>query len=124
MSHFGRLVKELRAERGLSLAQVARRIGSHKGYVSAIENDQVNPPSVRLIKNYAKLFGRDARELARLAWVDKAPEILREDAERFLEWCRLGRPNSPVLDQALRAAAAKTLPGPAKPSQKSRGSAE
>ena len=86
MSHFGDLVKKLRKEKGLTLEAVAKKIGSHKGYVSGIENDKVNPPSIKIIKKFAKLFGQDARALARLAWVDKAPAILREDAEKFLEW--------------------------------------
>jgi transcriptional regulator with XRE-family HTH domain len=68
------------------LEAVAKKIGSHKGYVSGIENDKVNPPSIKIIKKFAKLFGQDARTLARIAWVDKAPEILREDAENFLDW--------------------------------------
>jgi transcriptional regulator with XRE-family HTH domain len=88
LSHFGDLVKKLRKEKGLTLEAVAKKIGSHKGYVSGIETDKVNPPSVRLIKKFAKLFGQDARVLARLAWVDKAPEILREDAENYLRWCQ------------------------------------
>ena len=88
MSHFGDLVRKLRKEKGITLEAVAKKIGSHKGYVSGIENDKVNPPSVKIIKKYAKLFGQDARALARLAWVDKAPEILSEDAEKFLEWCQ------------------------------------
>ncbi len=87
MSHFGDRVRTLRKEKGLTLDVVAKKIGSHKGYVSGIENDKVNPPSVKIIKKFAKLFGQDARSLARLAWVDKAPAILREDAEEFLEWC-------------------------------------
>jgi len=87
VSHFGDLVKKLRKEHGLTLETVAKKIRSHKGYVSGIENDTVNPPSVKFIKKFAKLFGQDARALARLAWVDKAPEILREDAEAFLRWC-------------------------------------
>jgi transcriptional regulator with XRE-family HTH domain len=86
LSHFGDLVRKLRKEKGITLEAVAKKIGSHKGYVSGIENDKVNPPSVAIIKKFAKLFGQDARVLARLAWVDKAPEILREDAEKFLEW--------------------------------------
>jgi transcriptional regulator with XRE-family HTH domain len=87
VSHFGDLVKKLRQEKGITMEVVARKIGSHKGYVSGIENDKVNPPSVKIIRKYAKLFGQDARALARLAWVDKAPPILREDAEDFLNWC-------------------------------------
>jgi transcriptional regulator with XRE-family HTH domain len=86
LSYFGDLVKKLRKEKGLTLEAVAKKIGSQKGYVSGIENDKVNPPSMKIIKKFAKIFSQDPRTLARLAWVDKAPEILREDAERFLEW--------------------------------------
>ena len=96
MSHFGVLVRKLRKEKGLTLEAVAKKIGSHKGYVSGIENDKVNPPSVKIIKKFAQLFRQDARTLARLAWVDKAPAILREDAEMFLEWVQQKKVPSPV----------------------------
>ena len=85
MSNFGDLVKRLRKERGMTLEQVARKIGSHKGYVSGIENDKVNPPSVKIIKKFAKLFGQDERRLVRIAWADKAPTLIREEAKRFME---------------------------------------
>jgi transcriptional regulator with XRE-family HTH domain len=84
VSNFGDLVKRLRKERGLTLEQVARRIGSHKGYVSGIENDKVNPPSVKIIRKFARLFGRDERGLVRIAWADKAPAIIRDEAQRFM----------------------------------------
>lgn len=87
MSHFGELVRRLRKEKGLTLEAVAAKIGTSKGYVSGIENDKVNPPSVKLIKKYAKLFGENPRHLVRLAWVDKTPAIIKVDAEAFLRWC-------------------------------------
>ena len=84
MSNFGDLVKRLRKERGLTLEAVAKKIGSHKGYVSGIENDKVNPPSVKIIKKFAKLFTQDERTLVRIAWADKAPALIREDAQRVM----------------------------------------
>lgn len=90
MSHFGTLVKRLRQEKNLTLEAVAKKIGSHKGYVSGIENDKVSPPSVKIILKYAKLFGQDHKALVRMAWVDKAPAIIRDDAESFLKWCQTG----------------------------------
>jgi transcriptional regulator with XRE-family HTH domain len=115
VSRFGDLVKKLRHEKGLTLEAVAKKIGSHKGYVSGIENDMVNPPSVKIIKKFAKVFRQDARAMARLAWVDKAPEILREDAENFLKWCQAGSfagmvasspvPKSPVAEDHPSASA-------------------
>jgi transcriptional regulator with XRE-family HTH domain len=105
VSHFGDLVKKLRKEKGLTLEAVAKKIGSHKGYVSGIENDKVNPPSVKIIQKYAKLFGQDARALARLAWVDKAPAILKKDAEEFLRWCQAGEKTEPQHRPAATPAA-------------------
>ena len=87
MSRFGDVIRKLRKEQALTLEAVARKTGTHKGYLSGIETGQVNPPSVRFIRKLAKALGQDARRLARLAWVDKAPEILRDDAEAFLRWC-------------------------------------
>lgn len=84
MSNFGDLMKRLRKERSLTLEAVAKRIGSHKGYVSGIENDKVNPPSVKIIRKFAKLFNQDERSLVRIAWADKAPAIIREDAQRVM----------------------------------------
>src|SRR5439155_13529604 len=84
VSHFGDLVRKFRKEKGLTLEDVAEKIGSHKGYVSGIENDKVNPPSVKIIKKCARLFSQDERTLVRIAWADKAPAIIREDAQRVL----------------------------------------
>jgi transcriptional regulator with XRE-family HTH domain len=118
VSHFGDLVKKLRKEEGLTLETVAKKIGSHKGYVSGIETDKVNPPSIKIIKKFAKLFGQDARALARLAWVDKAPEILREDAEEFLRWVgsKVQSPtaasNVQSAEPHLPASSSKPPPGP------------
>lgn len=79
MSMFGTLVKKCRKEKGLTLEAVAKKIGSHKGYVSGIENDKVNPPSVKVIQKFAKLFGQDVKELTKMAWVDKSPQIIRAE---------------------------------------------
>jgi len=92
LSHFGDRLRKLRQDRGLSLKVVAGAIGTFKGYVCGIEGGKVNPPSVKMIKKIAKLFGQEVRPLVRLAWVDKAPPILRADAEKFLDWIQRRRP--------------------------------
>ncbi len=84
MSNFGDLVKRLRKDKGLTLEAVAKKIGSHKGYVSGIENGKVNPPSVKIIRKFAKLFTQDERTLVRMAWADKAPPLIREEAKRLV----------------------------------------
>src|SRR5262245_57199387 len=84
MSRFGDLVKRLRKERSMTLEQVARKVGSHKGYVSGIENGKVNPPSVKFIRKFARLFSFDEREMVRMAYVDKAPLMIRDEIARAL----------------------------------------
>lgn len=84
MSYFGDLVRKLRKERNMTLEAVARRIGSHKGYVSGIENGKVNPPSVKFIRKFAKLFAWDERQMTIMAYVDKAPKLARDAAEALL----------------------------------------
>jgi len=85
MSGFGDLVKILRKGRGMTLEQVARKIGSHKGYVSGIENGKVNPPSVKFIRKFARVFQHDERQMVRLAYVDKAPKMIKDEARRLLD---------------------------------------
>lgn len=98
MSRFGDLVRRLRKEKGITLEAVAKKIGSHKGYVSGIENDKVNPPSVKIIRKFAKVFGQDEKALVRMAWADKAPAIIREDARRVMAEADLADDdNSPEL---------------------------
>src|SRR5215831_7578626 len=92
VSRFGELVKTLRHGKGLTLEAVAKKVGTHKGYVSGIERGKVSPPSVRMIKKFAKVFGQDEKHLVRLAWVDKAPALIAQDAQDFLKWVELGRP--------------------------------
>jgi transcriptional regulator with XRE-family HTH domain len=103
LTHFGALVKRLRKDRGLTLENVASKIGSHKGYVSGIESGKVNPPSVKLIRKFAKLFGQDERRLVLLAWVDKAPEIIKPVVEPLIASPE-GRPTTltPVVDAIAR----------------------
>lgn len=84
MSSFGDLVRRLRKERGLTLEQVARKIGSHKGYVSGIENGKVNPPSVKFVRKFARLFSHDEKEMVRMSWLDKAPKIIKEELDSAL----------------------------------------
>ncbi|RPH51873.1 MAG: XRE family transcriptional regulator [Planctomycetota bacterium] len=97
MSMFGERMRSLRKERKLTLEQVARKVGTHKGYVSGIETGKVRPPSVKLIRKLAKVFGQDEKSLVRMAWVDKAPPLIRDEAVDFLRWCESRQPPaSPV----------------------------
>jgi transcriptional regulator with XRE-family HTH domain len=77
---FGRHVRELRKRAGMTLEMMARAIRSHKGYVSGIENNKVNPPSVKILKLYARAFRLDeekTQELILMACVEKIPHEVR-----------------------------------------------
>ncbi|MBI2930732.1 MAG: helix-turn-helix domain-containing protein [Planctomycetes bacterium] len=68
----------------MTLEQVAHKIGSHKGYVSGIENGKVNPPSVKFIRKFARIFAYDEKNMVRLATVDKAPALVRDEFRSLL----------------------------------------
>ena len=57
MSNFGDLVKRLRKERSLTLEAVAKKIGSHKGYVSGIENPKA---ALALVQRTLSLLNLEA----------------------------------------------------------------
>lgn len=78
MKDFASVVKEARQEKRLSLQQLAGKLGTHKGYCSGFENRKVNPPSPKIIRKMAKLYGLDVLELLILAHIDKAPKEVRE----------------------------------------------
>jgi len=94
MSQFGDLVGTLRKQRGWTFLELGEKLGTTKSYVYGIETGKVRPPSLKKIRHYAQVFQVDVRMLVRLAWVDKAPELIRKDAEEFLEWlaARQGSP--------------------------------
>lgn len=82
MERFGTIVRKLREERGWTQEYVARRVGTHKGYVSGIEKGRVNPPVARMIVRFAALFKADAKDLVLRAVVEKAPKLVREELEK------------------------------------------
>jgi transcriptional regulator with XRE-family HTH domain len=94
MITFGPLIKALRKSAGLTLEAVAKRIGSHKGYVSGMENEKVNPPSVGIVRKIFKIYSPELaragiqateEDLVELAWVSKAPSLIRQRALARLE---------------------------------------
>jgi len=70
MTPFGRRVRELRAERGLTQKQMAADIGVSAAYLSALENGDRGLPSwdfVQRIVGYFNIIWDDAEELQALA---------------------------------------------------------
>lgn len=74
---FGALVKKVRVDKGLTLEQLSRRIGSHKGYLSGIENGKVNPPAPKLTMRLARALDIEPLDLVLLGWKSKMPRVLQ-----------------------------------------------
>ena len=72
-------MKRLRLAKDVSVEEVAKAVGTHKGYVSGIETGQVPPPSPRFISALAQFFSVDEKELLRLAYAEKAPALIRDE---------------------------------------------
>lgn len=95
---FGRRVRELRHQRGLTIYEVAAAIHRDYTYVSKIETDRCLPPSAEIIVALATLLGTDPEALAILG--EKPPvRVLRQQLAQISEvasnvtrlWDQLGR---------------------------------
>lgn len=70
MTPFGRRVRDLRAQRGITLAQMAEGLGVTPAYLSALEHGKRGRPTFTLIQGAIHLLGviwDEADELVRLA---------------------------------------------------------
>ena len=70
MTPFGRHLRHLRAERGLTLKDMASAIGVSGAYLSALEHGKRGRPSWTLVQRiiaYLNVIWDDAEELTRLA---------------------------------------------------------
>jgi transcriptional regulator with XRE-family HTH domain len=84
MRTFGQIVRKCRLDSGLKLHEVAKKVGTHKGYVSGIENGKVSPPSVKFIKKFCRLFKLAERDMIMVAHVEKAPKEIRDELGRIV----------------------------------------
>jgi transcriptional regulator with XRE-family HTH domain len=73
---FGKRLRELRKDRGLSQRGLADRAGIDFTYLSKIENGRMEPPSEEVIRRVAEELDADADELIVLA--DKFPSDLAQ----------------------------------------------
>lgn len=78
MQEFGELIRSLRKAKGMTLEEVALKIGTKKGYISGIENSKVNPPAPDKVRKLAKVLGGDCVTFLLLATVEKAPPEIQE----------------------------------------------
>ena len=77
--NLARAIKKLRTNLGLSMAEVARRVGVSKAYISDIEKGR--EPSVQTLARIAEVLGADWRELAKYS--DKYIQEHPMSAEEF-----------------------------------------
>ncbi len=100
---FGKRLRDLRKQKGMTLEALAAKIGSSKGYLSGIENEKVNPPTEKFVRKLARIFGQDEVEFLKLAYLDKIPRSLQPEFNRVL-----GPDGAPA-----KAPAARQRPGEA-----------
>ncbi len=70
MTPFGEKVRALRAERGVTLKEMAREVGVSPAYLSALEHGKRGRPSWRLVQriiSYFNIIWDEADQLAELA---------------------------------------------------------
>ena len=60
---FGRHVRRIREERGLTITEVARRVDISIAYLSRIERERENPPPDKLMKALARALDLPADDL-------------------------------------------------------------
>lgn len=84
MNSFGQIITAVRAQKGLTLTQMARRCRTHKGYVSGIENGKVSPPAAGMTRRFAHALKLDPLDLIELGWSEKAPKDIRERVQKRL----------------------------------------
>ena len=78
MERFGEVIRSARKKLGLSLETVARRIHSHKGYISGMETGKVNPGTPKVVKRLASTLKLNPEDLILRSYVEKAPREIRD----------------------------------------------
>ena len=101
MTPFGQRLRELRAERGVTLKDMAAAIGVSPAYLSALEHGKKGRPGWHLVQRviaYFNIIWDDAEELARLARLSH-PRVSIDTAGLSPEATRLAN----LLAERIRA---------------------
>jgi transcriptional regulator with XRE-family HTH domain len=111
MTPFGQKLRNLRAERGISLQQMAQALSVSSAYLSALEHGNRGKPSWHLLQRiiaYFNVIWDDAEELTRLARISHPKVTIdtsgldpqaTEVANRLAR--TIGKLEPPELDQIL-----------------------
>ena len=104
---FGQRVRQLRRDKGLTLRDLAPKVGVGFTYLSKVENGRLefgDYPSEELIVRIAEALDADAEELLLLA--EKIPPAIRRRVmERPDAFRRLARLDDRTLDRLLQQVA-------------------
>lgn len=76
----GKKIRSLREELGLSQAQLSAHGSLSQGYLSQLENDEVNNPSAAIIFRLAQALNVDPRVLMQAAGYD---DLVNDSAEEY-----------------------------------------
>ena len=90
-NEFGRRLRELRKEAGMSQREVAQKVGVDFTYLSKIESGVMSPPSEKVITKLARVLDANRDELITLA--GKVPSdlaLILKDKE-VLQFLRSGK---------------------------------
>ncbi|MEM7628734.1 MAG: S24 family peptidase [Planctomycetota bacterium] len=79
----GAVIRARRSALRLSLAEVGDRVACAKSYLSLIETGRKGPPSDDIIERLEGALSLPAGRLVRLAALERTPEPVRRDLERF-----------------------------------------
>jgi HTH-type transcriptional regulator, competence development regulator len=86
---FGKVLRKLRAERGIGIKKLAPELGVSYSYLSKLENNEVGP-SENMIARVAKYFGYDQNRL--LLSAGKVPSdvlrILQNNPDKAIEFLK------------------------------------
>ncbi|MBL4699120.1 MAG: LexA family transcriptional regulator [Phycisphaerales bacterium] len=80
---FASTLRQQRLQNGLSLAQLALRVGCAKSYLSSIENGHKGPPTASIIEKLEQALSFQSGELFSCAQWDQTPMPIREDLEQL-----------------------------------------
>jgi len=86
---FGKLLKQLRLKKGVSIKKLAPILGLNYTYISKIENSKTTP-SEEVVEKISKYFGYDSDDL--LIKAGKMPpdvvDILKNNPEKAISYLR------------------------------------
>jgi transcriptional regulator with XRE-family HTH domain len=97
MNAFGKAIQEAKLAKGFTLDQLAKKVGTYKGYISGWCSGNVNPPSAKLVKKVAKVLELDEKRLLVLSFTEKAPKEIKE----FLRKAALAALDAEEADKKL-----------------------